>query len=115
MKKKDRIWIYSLIIIGLILILNWYCKRVNSNTVKDIDGNVYKTVLIGKYKWMAENLKTTTYNNGTDIPNVTDQSAWLRLSIGAYCWYNNNESYADTFGLLYNWYAVNTGYLCPDG
>jgi uncharacterized protein (TIGR02145 family) len=115
MKKKDRIWIYSLIIIGLILLLNWYCKRVNSNTVKDIDGNVYKTVLIGKYKWMAENLKTTTYNNGTDIPNVTDQSAWLRLSIGAYCWYNNNESYADTFGLLYNWYAVNTGYLCPDG
>jgi hypothetical protein len=90
MKKKDRIWIYSLIIIGLILILTRYCKRVNSNTVKDIDGNVYKTVLIGKYKWMAENLKTTTYNNGTDIPNVTDQSAWLCLSIGAYCWYNNS-------------------------
>jgi uncharacterized protein (TIGR02145 family) len=115
MKKKDRIWIYPLIIIGLILILTRYCKRVDGNTVKDTDGNVYKTIVIGKYKWMAENLKTTTYNDGTEIPNVTEKSAWLRLSIGAYCWYNNNKSYADIFGLLYNWHAVNMGNLCPDG
>jgi uncharacterized protein (TIGR02145 family) len=115
MKNENKNWICQLAIIMLVLILTSFCKRVDNNTVKDIDGNVYKTVVIGKYKWMEENLKTTTYNNGTEIPNVTEQSVWLRLSNGAYGWYNNNESYADTFGLLYNWYAVNTGKLCPDG
>ena len=104
-----------LLIFGLVLMFTIDCKRFNSNHVKDIDGNVYKTVVIGKYKWMAENLKTTTYNNGTKIPGVTEQSVWIHLSTGAYCWYNNNQSYSDTIGLLYNWYAVNTGTLCPDG
>jgi len=84
-------------------------------TVFDIDDNVYKTVVIGKYVWMAENLKTTTYNNGTKIPNVTGSSDWSGLSSCAYCWYNNNETTADTFGVLYNWYAVNTDNLCPNG
>jgi uncharacterized protein (TIGR02145 family) len=114
-KNEIKNWIYQLIIIWLVLILTSYCKRVDNNTVKDIDGNVYKTIVIGKYRWMGENLKTTAYNNGTKIPNITEQSAWISLNIGAYCWYNNNKSYSDTFGLLYNWHAVSTGNLCPDG
>jgi uncharacterized protein (TIGR02145 family) len=114
-KYKIKNWICQIIIICSIVILTIQCKRADSNTVKDIDGNSYKTVVIGKYRWMAENLKTTTYNNGTEIPNVKEQNVWISLSNGAYCWYNNNENYADTFGLLYNWYAVSTGKLCPDG
>jgi len=64
---------------------------------------------------MTENLKSTRYNDESKIPNVKEQSTWLRLKNDAYCYYQNNESYADTFGFLYNWYAVNSGKLCPDG
>ncbi|MFP4024556.1 MAG: fibrobacter succinogenes major paralogous domain-containing protein [Thiohalospira sp.] len=84
--------------------------------VKDINGNTYKTVWIGDQNWMAENLKTITYNDGTDIDLVTDNTAWINSTTGAYCWYDNDEvSYADTYGALYSSYAVETGNLCPDG
>jgi uncharacterized protein (TIGR02145 family) len=114
-KHKNKNLTSLLLLSGFVLIISNNCRQNDINTVKDIDGNVYKTVVIGNYKWMAENLKTTTYNNGIKIPNVKDQSIWIRLDTGAYNWYNNNQNYADTFGLLYNWHAVSTGKLCPDG
>jgi uncharacterized protein (TIGR02145 family) len=64
---------------------------------------------------MAENLKTTKYNDGTAIPNVTDGSEWAVLTTPAYCWYNNNIVNKDIYGALYNWYVVKTGSLCPSG
>lgn len=84
-------------------------------SVTDIDGNVYKTITIGTQTWMAENLKTTKYNDGTDIPNVTDNAAWAALSTPAYCWYNNDATNKATYGALYNRYAVNIGELAPTG
>lgn len=85
-------------------------------TVADIDGNVYNTVLIGTQCWMKENLKTTTYKNGTAIPNVTDANAWSILTTGAYAWYNNDISWKDKYGALYNWYTtVDPNMLCPAG
>jgi uncharacterized protein (TIGR02145 family) len=75
-------------------------------TVMDIDGNEYLTVTIGTQVWMAENLKTTHYNNGDAIPNVTDGSSWESLATGAYCEYNNNVNNVGTYGRLYNWYAA---------
>ena len=86
------------------------------NTVTDIDGNVYNTVIIGTQNLMAENLKTTKYNDGTAIPNITDNTAWTNLTTPSYCWYNNDATtYKATYGALYNWYTVNTGKLCPQG
>jgi len=76
-------------------------------TVKDIDGNIYHTVKIGGQLWMAENLKVTRYCNGDPIPYVSDIAVWTTLTTGAYCNYDNNEINADTYGHLYNWYAVN--------
>lgn len=77
-------------------------------TVTDIDGNVYNTIVIGTQTWMMENLKTTKYRNGDPIPNVTDSTQWNQyLTTGAYCNYRNDISYANTYGHLYNWYAVN--------
>ncbi len=84
--------------------------------VSDIDGNVYSTVQIGDQLWMAENLKTTTYNDGISIELIENDSAWNNDSTGAYCWYDNDQvTNADTYGAIYNWHAVNTGNLCPDG
>ena len=85
-------------------------------TVTDIDVNVYKTVTIGTQIWMAENLKTTKYNDGTAIPVVTGSNVWPALTTGAYCWYNNDPATnKSTYGALYNWYAVNTAKLAPAG
>ncbi|MFZ4799841.1 MAG: fibrobacter succinogenes major paralogous domain-containing protein [Bacteroidia bacterium] len=79
------------------------------------DGNTYKTVKIGNQTWMAENLKTTHYKNGNAIPKVTDNTVWAALATGAYCDYNNTPASSATYGLLYNWFTVNTGNLCPIG
>jgi uncharacterized protein (TIGR02145 family) len=86
-------------------------------TITDIDGNVYNTVLIGNQCWMAENLKTTKYRNGTNITYPgSNNTAWQNNTTGAYAWYNNDISWKDLYGALYNWHAVNnTNGLCPTG
>lgn len=84
--------------------------------IKDIDGNEYSTVTIGSQVWMAENLKTTKYNDGKLIPNVEVDSVWRDLKTDAYSWYNNDlATNKASLGALYNWNAVNTGKLCPTG
>jgi len=90
--------------------------EVLATKLRDEDGNLYTLVKIGTQVWMSENLKTTKYNNGTPIPMVTDPIVWSNLMTPAYCWYENNEAtYKNTYGALYNWYAVNKGNLCPIG
>ena len=65
---------------------------------------------------MAEDLKTTRLNDGTDIPLVTENNDWNNLTTPGYSWYNNDkDSYGSKYGALYNWYTVNTNKLCPDG
>ena len=87
-----------------------------SGTITDIDGNTYKTVTIGTQTWMAENLRVERLNDGTAIPNVTDNTAWDELNTPGYCWYNNDEATnKNTYGALYNWFTANTGQLCPIG
>jgi uncharacterized protein (TIGR02145 family) len=90
-------------------------------TVTDLEGNVYNTVKIGTQTWMSENLKATKYNNGTDIPLVEDNTAWYNLATPGYCWiYNNEATFKNAYGALYNWYTVDAGStggknVCPIG
>ena len=84
-------------------------------TVTDIDGYVYHTVTIDGLVWMVENLKVTKYNDGSLIPNVTDNQKWSELRTAGYCWYNNDISNRDIYGALYNIYAVNKAIICPAG
>lgn len=93
-----------------------YGEPFSFNTkIADIQGNLYNTVTIGSQVWMAENLRTTRYNNNTSIPNITTQEGWINLTGPGYCWYNNDITYKPTFGALYSWYTINTGKLCPTG
>lgn len=86
------------------------------DAVSDVDGNVYKTIGIGSQTWMAENLKTTRFNDDTEIPLVTGDSAWSSLQTPGYCWYEDNEEvFKNIYGAYYNWFTVNTGKLCPSG
>jgi uncharacterized protein (TIGR02145 family) len=122
MKIKSRFFLL-LFITGLLFATFIACDKTddpasgdqNDGTLKDADGNVYKTVIIGTQTWIVENLRTTKYNDGTEIPNVSSDSQWENLSTGAYCNYDNLESYADIYGRLYNWFAVNSGKLAPTG
>jgi uncharacterized protein (TIGR02145 family) len=81
-------------------------------SVTDIDGNIYKTIVIGTQTWMAENLKTARYNDGTVIPFVPVASTWAALSTPGYCWYHNDSV---SYGVLFNWYAVSSDNVCPQG
>ena len=88
--------------------------------INDIDGNTYKTVTIGTQTWMAENLKASKYNDGTAIPNVTDNTQWQNNTTGAWCYYNNDAVFNAKYGKLYNWYAVSpttngNKNVCPTG
>ncbi len=94
-------------------------------TVTDIEGNVYNTIKIGNQTWMLENLKTTTYNDGTPITEWIFGMDWGSLpnQQGLYQWAStsdlNNivdfEMPFDYYGALYNHFAIETGKLAPDG
>lgn len=92
-------------------------SEFNYGSLTDVAGNVYKTLTIGTQTWMVENLKTTKYNNGDPIVNITDNDAWFYATTAAYCWLFNDQSFATSknYGALYNFYAVEKGNLCPTG
>lgn len=92
-------------------------KTINFNFVecKDVDGNYYSTVTIGNQVWMAENLKTSKYRNGTSISDKTNLSTWGTSTTEAYSDYASPGN-STTFGKLYNWFAAsNSNNLAPLG
>lgn len=106
----------NIFLVGCFLLFLISCNKVTeSSNLVDNDGYVYKTVQIGEQIWMAENLRTSRYNDGKPIPNVTNGTNWANQITGAFCYYDNNSSYNAVYGKLYNWYAVNSGKLCPKG
>jgi hypothetical protein len=85
------------------------------NFLSDIDGNKYETVQIGSQCWMKENLRVSSYNDGTLIPIVTVTSSWGLLTTGGRCWHNNDSINNEIpYGKLYNWYAAK-GIVTPNG
>lgn len=130
MKNLKPIYFLLLLTISLTTIAFTSCEKdedepettddtqINSDgkagTLTDAEGNTYAIVKIGDQWWMVENLKVTKYNDGTNIPEITEATAWENDSIGAYCDYNNDITNVK-YGRLYNWYAVNTGKLAPVG
>ncbi len=100
--------------------------KTMSDIVTDIDGNNYFTIIIGEQEWMAENLRVTSYSDGTSIDHIINDADWAYTytsNIGAYAVYphegieelNSENDVLETFGALYNWYAVETAKLCPAG
>jgi len=116
-KFNIAVWVNNTPIKSLVTL--YYSKNgsgMHNGTVTDKDGNIYKTVTIGTQTWMAENLRTTKYNDGSAIPNVTDNTEWKTQTAGAYCWYDNDISNKATYGALYNFYTVvDSRKLCPTG
>ena len=113
MKKSSGFRNNSLLVICLILIFGYSCKKDDNNSLTyetpiDQDGNTYKTIKIGTQTWMAENLRTTKYRNGdpvgTTIPATKDIQ---NEETPKYQWPNHgDESAVVTYGRLYTWYAV---------
>ena len=86
------------------------------HNIMDNDLNSYSVIKIGNQFWMAENLKTTKFNDGTKIPIVSDNKLWSHMVSPGYCLYNNDAGkYKTKYGILYNGYTVSTGKLCPSG
>lgn len=122
MNRKNNTLFFGFLLAGFAFFLAGGCKKKDkeeetireTGTVKDFENNVYKTVKIGNQWWMAENLKSTLYQDGSFIVYAqSDTMVWNNDTVGAYCQYGNNASAP---GLLYNWYAVNnTAGLAPKG
>ncbi len=64
-----------------------------TGTFTDYNGNVYKWVTIGALRWSMENLKTTHYQDGVEIPLVINNSSWSGATDGARCAPQNDNSY----------------------
>ncbi|MBO6607222.1 fibrobacter succinogenes major paralogous domain-containing protein [Psychroserpens sp.] len=97
-------------------------------TVTDIDGNIYSTITVGNQIWMLENLKTTTFNDGTPITFFTSQefgNNWGSLNDqnAFYQWadtFDLNNQFEeelpfDYYGAMYNHFAIESGKLAPEG
>src|SRR5665647_222135 len=96
-KKFNLLAIFAI----LLMFASSCTEEDSSNTVTDIEGNVYHTVKIGSQTWLVENLKTTKYNDGTSIPNVTNNTSWKNLTTHGYCWYDNDITNKSSYGALY--------------
>jgi len=123
MAKRQCFQVFKVLLICNYFLIAVGCSKDDSYYLKvtDIEGNAYKTVVIGNQRWMAENLKTTIFNDGTSIGVINDSQGWIYQTETSEpygcCFYDNDEySNGATYGVLYNWYAVNSGKnLCPTG
>lgn len=114
-----------------ILFLLLTCSSCTDNenkpvqTVTDADGNIYNTITVGNQVWMLENLKTTSYNDGTPVNKYVFGDDWHNgaSQIAYYQWadtFDLNNQFVeelpiDYYGAMYNHYAIQSGKLAPKG
>lgn len=92
------------------------CSPAQKGEVYTEDTSSNASTTICGHTWTTSNLDVNTYRNGDPIPQVTDPLAWVALTTGAWCWYNNDSATFHNVGRLYNWYAVNDPRgLAPEG
>lgn len=108
-----------LVVVTLFVATLNFAATLNANsqgTVTDIDGNTYSTVIIGDQEWMAENLRVSRYRNGDALLFDQPFKEWQKSSEGIWAYYDNDQSYNNLYGKLYNWYAtIDSRGLCPTG
>jgi uncharacterized protein (TIGR02145 family) len=130
-QNGDGLGVFSSLITDLYLSTTYYIRAYATNSagtgygneislttnktlfdsIVDIDGNCYKTIQIGTQVWMAENLKSTKYNDGSPIIYFNDDEN----ARSVYAWYDNNINFKDLYGALYSEYTVHSIKLCPVG
>lgn len=121
--RNSSLFILCAILAGIFMLLSSGCKKDSDDnntpagSIKDKDGNVYHTVSIGDQTWLLENLKTTHYNNGDPInPGKMYKAGVDADTAGAWLNYYNNDSIAEIYGRLYNFYVVNDPRgIAPEG
>jgi uncharacterized protein (TIGR02145 family) len=96
-----------------------YSNQLLENTtslVTDVDGNIYQSVKIGTQIWLKKNLMVTKYQNRDPINEVVLDGLWQNLLIGGWSNIDNTSDNNETYGKLYNWFAVSDERkLCPQG
>ena len=112
--------IYGNEVVFLLLSPIIFNPDITYGTISDIDGNEYKTVIIGNQTWMAENLKTTRFNNGdligTTNPATLDIGYHVEINPECQWAYSGDESYVPVYGRLYTWFAISDSRnVCPAG
>ena len=107
---------YSAVIIVMVFfVINYEVRADNppcpsSPTMKDIDGNVYKTVQIGNQCWMRENMRATRDKYGIKIHQGLLRNG---SDVMCYAYPDDNPLLAERYGLLYNAPAARS--VCPEG
>ena len=85
---KKVFWAVAVVLIGC------------ADSSPTIDGHTYKTVKIGNQEWFAENLKTTVYANGDEIPYSRTLESWNNQEMGMRCSYEHDDAMNAKYGQL---------------
>jgi uncharacterized protein (TIGR02145 family) len=92
---QKRGWIAVLSLVLSIVYFGCTPEDGHRGVLKDNEGNEYKTIVIGDQVWMGENLRSKKYSDGGEIADI-------RM-------YNDDETLADVYGLLYTYDAATRG------
>lgn len=105
----------GIIIVFLCGVFTTVSAQKAGESAKDVDGNIYESVVIGTQTWLTENLKSTRYDDATEIKEMKDNGEWAKATAPGFCWYNNDAANKDEYGALYNWHVIKNGNICPKG
>lgn len=109
------------VLIVVIITITGCKKDTNPDTpasyVSDIDGNLYRTVLIGSQVWMADNLRVMHFRNGEPIPYIKNVISWYSDNREPLCCdFNDKSDNAERYGKFYNAFTVlDERKLAPEG